>query len=128
MSIPGVIKDKPAREETVIRSTLKRQRRVVSADAPEAPKAPAIAIRSPKAKRTRGERRGRILLRLTDDCMSITIVNSAWFFTIEYEVGDSGRCRVTCVCARCCGCPETPRRTHVLSFESRDSLTPRPMI
>ena len=29
--------------------------------------------------------------------------NSAWFFKIEYKVGDSGPCMVTCVCARCCG-------------------------
>jgi hypothetical protein len=35
-------------------------------------------------------------LRLTDDYMSITIVNSAWIFEVEYEVDDSGLCRVTC--------------------------------
>ena len=28
--------------------------------------------------------------------MSITIVNSTWFFKIEYKVDDSGPCRVTC--------------------------------
>src|SRR6266702_1959056 len=49
------------------------------------------------------KRRGRILLRSTGNCMSITIVNSVWFFTFEYCVGDSGPCMVTCVCARCCG-------------------------
>ena len=40
-------------------------------------------------------------MRLTGDCMSITIVNSAWFFKIEYEVGDSGPCgwSVRMVCA-----------------------------
>ena len=32
---------------------------MVSIDAPEALKAPAIAIRSPKAKRTRGEKKGK---------------------------------------------------------------------
>ena len=47
------------REEAVIQSTSKRQRRVVSTDAPEALKAPAIAIRSPKAKRTRSEKKGK---------------------------------------------------------------------
>ena len=59
MSIPGVNKDEPAREEAVIQSTLKRRRWVVSIDAPEASKAPVIAIRSPKAKRTRGEKKGK---------------------------------------------------------------------
>ena len=46
-------------EEAVIQSTLKQQRRVVSVDAPEALKAPIIAIRSPKAKRTCGEKKGK---------------------------------------------------------------------
>ena len=31
-----------------------------------------------------------------DDCISITIVNSAWFFKVEYEVDDSGPCRRLC--------------------------------
>ena len=43
----------------VIRLTLKRRRRVVSIDAPKALKVPVIAIRSPKAKRTRGEKKGK---------------------------------------------------------------------
>ena len=47
------------REEAVIQLTLKRRQRVVSIDAPEALKAPAIAIRSPKAKRTRGQKKGK---------------------------------------------------------------------
>ena len=59
---------------------------MVSTDAPEALKAPVITIRSPKAKQHVVKRRGRILLRLTDDYICITIVNSAWFFNIEYEV------------------------------------------
>ena len=59
MFIPGVYKDEPAREEAVIQSTLKRRRQVVSVDAPEALKALVIAIRSPKAKRTRGEKKGK---------------------------------------------------------------------
>ena len=59
MSIPGVIKDEPAQEEVVIRSTLKQQQRVVSTDAPKAPKVPVIAIRSPKAKRTHGKKKGK---------------------------------------------------------------------
>ena len=59
MSIPGINKDEPAQEEAGIRSTLKRRRRVVSADAPKAPKAPVIAIRSPKAKRTYSEKKGK---------------------------------------------------------------------
>ena len=42
------------------------------------------------------KRRGRILLRLTDDYTSITIINSTWFFKVEYEVDDSGLCSVTC--------------------------------
>ena len=28
--------------------------------------------------------------------MSITIINSAWFFKVEYEVDDSGPCRRLC--------------------------------
>ena len=35
-------------------------------------------------------------MRLTDDYMSITIINSTWFFKVEYEVDDSGLCSVTC--------------------------------
>ena len=59
MSIPGVNKDEPAREEAVIQSTLKRRRRVVSINTPKALKALAIAIRSPKAKRTRSQKKGK---------------------------------------------------------------------
>jgi len=59
LSIPGVIEDEPAREEVVIWSTSKRRRRVVSTDAPKAPKVPVIAIRSPKAKQTRSEKKGK---------------------------------------------------------------------
>src|SRR6266567_138583 len=58
------------------------------------------------------KRRRRILLRLTDNYISITIINSAWFFKIEYEVGDSGPCRVTCrrMCAVLWG-GAVPRRS-----------------
>jgi hypothetical protein len=59
LSISGVNKDELAQEEAVIQSTLKRRRWVVSVDAPKAPKAPVIAIRSPKAKQTRGEKKGK---------------------------------------------------------------------
>ena len=59
MSIPGVIKDEPAREEVVIRLTLKQRQQVVSTDAPKALKVPVIAIRSPKAKQTRSEKKGK---------------------------------------------------------------------
>ena len=59
MSIPGVIEDEPVQEEAVIQSTSKQRQQVVSTDAPEALKAPAIAIRSPIAKRTRGGKKGK---------------------------------------------------------------------
>ena len=64
-----------------------------------------MPLDSLRLNRLMAKRRGRILLRLIDDYMSITIVNSAWFFTIiEYEVGDSGPCRARAdVCARYCG-------------------------
>jgi len=43
----------------VIQSALKQRRWVVSIDTPKAPKVPVIAIRSPKAKRTRSEKKGK---------------------------------------------------------------------
>ena len=55
---------------------------------PEALKALVIAIRLPKTKRTHSKKKGKD---------SVTIVNSAWFFKVEYEVEDSGPCR--CLCA-----------------------------
>ena len=46
-------------EEAAIQLTLKQQQQVVSTDAPKALKAPVIAIRSPKAKWTRGQKKGK---------------------------------------------------------------------
>lgn len=46
-------------EGVVLPKASKRSRRVVSAEAPEAPSAPQITIRSPKAKRARGGKKGK---------------------------------------------------------------------
>jgi hypothetical protein len=43
----------------VIQLTLKRRQWVVSIDIPKAPKVPVIAIRLPKAKQTRSEKKGK---------------------------------------------------------------------
>ena len=64
MSIPSINKDEPTREEAVIRLNLKRRRRVVSIDAPKALKALVITIRSPKAKRTRSEKKGKDSIKI----------------------------------------------------------------
>ena len=49
----------PELKEVVIPLKLKRLRQGASADAYEAYKASALAIRSPKAKRTRGNKKGK---------------------------------------------------------------------
>jgi hypothetical protein len=52
------------REEAIIQLILKQQRQVVSIDVPEALKALVIAIRLPKAKRARGEKKGKDSIKI----------------------------------------------------------------
>jgi len=59
--------------------------------------------------------------------MSITIINSAWVFKIEYEVGDSGPCRVTCrrLCAVLWG-GAVPRRSGLPMWRALLLKSPPP--
>jgi hypothetical protein len=69
---------------------------VVSIDILKALKALIITIRLPKAKQTYNKKRGKMILRLIDNYISIIIINNAWFFKIKYKIGDNSLYRATC--------------------------------
>ena len=85
----------PEPKEVIIPSKLKRGRQGASVDAHEARKASALAIRSPKAKRIHGNKKGKDPVEIDGRILEYYTCKQCFVIQIGIQVGDSGLCALT---------------------------------